>query len=141
MRVDELDFPKHTAVQGWFKDYAQAVRLVRQVFTNKDGSTGRLHLVCSDLACDYDAMTTSYKKRWQVEVFHKSLKSNAGLARSPTQTVRSQSSHVLMAIYAVFKRQCLNIKTKINPFALRLKLLINASRSAYAELQQWRAAA
>ena len=46
-----------------------------------------------------------------------------------------------MAIYAVFKLQCLSLKTKINPFALRLKLLINASRSAYAELQRWRAAA
>lgn len=141
VRVDELDFPEQTAVQGWLKDHAQAVRLVRQVFTNKDGSTGILHLVCSDLTCDYDAMTTSYKKRWQVEVFHKSLKSNAGLAKSPTQTIRSQSNHVFMAIYAVFKLQCLSIKTRINPFALRLKLLINASRSAYAELQQWRAAA
>ena len=141
VRVDELDLPEQTAVHGWLKDYAQAVRLVRQVFTNKDGSTAILHLVCSDLTCDYDAMTTSYKKRWQVEVFHKSLKSNAGLAKSPTQTVRSQSNHVFMAIYAVFKLQCLSIKTKINPFALRLKLLINASRSAYAELQQWRATA
>ena len=141
VRVDELDLPEHTAVQGWLKDYAQAVRLVRQVFTNKDGSTGILHLVCSDLTCDYDAMTTSYKKRWQVEVFHKSLKSNAGLAKSPTQTLRTQSNHVFMAIYAVFKLQCLSIKTRINPFALRLKLLINASRSAYAELQQWQATA
>ena len=141
VRIDELDLPEHTAVQGWLKDHAQAVRLVRQVFTNKDGSTGILHLVCSDLTCDYDAMTTSYKKRWQVEVFHKSLKSNASLAKSPTQTIRTQSNHVFMAIYAVFKLQCLSIKTRINPFALRLKLLINASRSAYAELQQWQAAA
>jgi SRSO17 transposase len=141
VRIDELDLPEQTAVQGWLKDHAQAVQLVRQVFTNKDGSTGVLHLVCSDLTCDYDAITTSYKKRWQVEVFHKSLKSNAGLAKSPTQTLRTQSNHVFMAIYATFKLQCLSLKTKINPFALRLKLLINASRSAYAELQQWQAAA
>ena len=100
-----------------------------------------MHLVCSDLTCDYDAITTSHKKRWQVEVFHKSLKSNANLAKSPTQTVSIQSNHVFMSIYAVFKLECLSIKTRINPFALRLKLLINASRSAYAELQQWRAAA
>ena len=141
IRIDELDFPEQTAVQGWLKDHAQAVFLVRQVFTNKDGSTGVLHLVCSDLTGDYDTITTSYKKRWQVEVFHKSLKSNAALAKSPTQTIRTQSNHVFMAIYAVFKLQCLSIKTRINPFALRLKLLINASRSAYAELQQWRATA
>ena len=141
VRVDELDFPEHTAVQGWLKGYAKAVRLVRQVFKNKDGSTGILHLACSDLTCDHDAITTTYQKRWKVEVFHKSLKSNANFAKSPTQTVRTQSNHAFMSIYAVFKLECLSIKNKINPFALRLKLLINASRSAYAELQQWQATA
>ena len=115
--------------------------MVRQVFKNKDDSTGVLHLVCSDLTCDYDAITTSYKKRWQVEVFHKSLKSNANLAKSPTRTLRTQSNHVFMAIYATFKLECLSIANKLNPFALCRKLLINASRSAYAQLQLFRAAA
>ena len=109
------------------------------MFKNKDGNTDLLHLVCSNLACDYDIITTTYKKRWQVEVFHKSLKSNANLAKSPTQTVRAQSNHVFMSIYAMFKLECLSLKTKINPFSLRFKLLINASRTAYAELQRWQA--
>jgi len=141
MRVDELDFPEGAAVQGWLKGSARAVQLVRQVFKNKDGSTGVLHLVCSDLTCDYDAITTSYKKRWKVEVFHKSLKSNANLSKSPTRTVRTQSNHVFMAIYATFKLECLSIASKANPFALCRKLLINASRSAYAQLQLLQAAA
>jgi hypothetical protein len=140
-RVDELDFPEQTAVQGWLKGYAKPVLLVRQVFKNKDGSTGILHLACSDLTGDHDAITTTYKKRWQVEVFHKSLKSNANLAKSPTQTVRTQGNHVFMSIYATFKLECLSIKNKMNPFALRLKLLINASRTAFAELQRWQTAA
>ncbi|BBP00478.1 IS701 family transposase [Sulfuriferula nivalis] len=141
VRVDELDFPEQTAVQGWLKGYAKAVLLVREVFTNKDGSTGVLHLVCSDLTCDYDAITTTYKKRWKVEVFHKSLKSNANLAMSPTRTVRTQSNHIFMSICAAFKLECLSIKSKPNPFALCRKLFINASRTAYDELQQFRAVA
>jgi hypothetical protein len=140
-RVDELDFAEHTPVRGWLKGYAKEVLVVRQVFKNKDDSTGVLHLVCSDLTCDYDAVTTTYKKRWQVEVFHKSLKSNASLAKSPTRTVRTQSNHVFMAIYATFKLECLSITNKLNPFALCRKLLINASRAAYAQLQLLRAAA
>ena len=141
VRVDELQFAEQGTVQGWLKGSARAVRLVRQVFKNQDSSTGRLHLVCSDLTCDYDAITTNYKKRWQVEVFHKSLKSNAGMAKSPTQTLRTQSNHVFMAIYAVFKLECLSVKSKINPFALRFKLLINATRSAFDQLQKFQAAA
>lgn len=62
VRVDALDFPEQTAVQGWPKGSVKAVRLVRQVFKNKDGSTGILPLVCSDLTCEYDTITTSYKK-------------------------------------------------------------------------------
>jgi hypothetical protein len=140
-RGDELDFPEQTAVQGWLKGYAKAVLWVRQVFKNKDGSTGIVHLVCSDLTCDHDAITTTCKKRWQVEVFHKSLKSNANLAKSPTRTLRTPSNHIFMSICAAFKLECLSIKNKINPFALCRKLLINASRTAYAQLQQFRAAA
>ena len=139
VRVDKLDFPEQTAVRGWLKGSAREVLLVRQVFKNKDGSTGILHLVCSDLTCNYDAITTNYQKRWKVEVFHKSLKSNAGMAKSPTQTLRTQSNHVFMAIYAVFKLECLSFKNKMNPFALRFKLLINATRSAFAQLQKFQA--
>ena len=95
-----------------------------------------MHLVCSDLTCDYDAITSTYKKRWQMEVFHQSLKSNAGMAKSPTQNLRTQSNHVFMAIYAVFKLECLNVKSKINSFALRFKLLINGTHSAFDQLQK-----
>ena len=58
-----------------------------------------------------------------------------------TRTVRTQSNHVFLSICAALKRQTLSIKTKLNPFALCRRLLINASCTAYAELQQLRAAA
>ena len=135
VRIDSLKLPEKEAVQGWLKGYANPILLARQVFTNKDGSTGILNLVCSDLTCDFNAITTIYKRRWKVEEFHKSLKSNAGMAKSPTRTIRTQSNHVFMAIYAVFKLECLKIKHKLNHFALRTKLLLKATRQAYEELQ------
>ena len=140
-RVDELQIPEHGVVRGYLKGYAKEVLVVRQVFKNKDASTGTLHLVCSDLTCGHDAITTTYKRRWEVEVFHKSLKSNACLAKSPTQTLRTQSNHVFMVICAAFKLECLSLKNKLSPFAMCRKLLIKASQSAYAELQLLRAAA
>ena len=63
-RVDELQIPEHGVVRGWLKGYAKEVLVVRQVFKNKDGSTGTLHLVCSDLTCGNDVITTTYKRRW-----------------------------------------------------------------------------
>ena len=63
-RLVELQIPEHGVVRGWFKGYAKEVLVVRRVFKNKDGSTGTLHLVCSDLTCGNDVITTTYKRRW-----------------------------------------------------------------------------
>lgn len=134
-RIDSLALSDKQAVRGWLKGYSKPVLFVRQIFINKDGSTGLLNLVCSDLTCDGDKITTIYKKRWKVEVFHKSLKSNAALAKSPTRRVTTQNNHVFMSIYAVFKLECLNMKHKINHFALRAKMFLKATRQAYFELQ------
>jgi hypothetical protein len=97
-------------------------------------------VVCSDLALNGEQVATIYKKRWKVEEFHKSLKSNASLAKSPTRRVMTQNNHVFMSIYAVFKLESLNIKHKANHFALRAKLYIKATQQALAELQNLRTA-
>ena len=140
VRIDTVQLPDKQAVRGWLKGYAEEVLLVRQVFTNKDGSTGILNLVCSDLTLDGEQVAAIYQKRWKVEVFHKSLKSNAALAKSPTQTVTTQNNHVFMSICAVFKLECLKIRHHMNHFALRAKLFITATQQAYAQLQALRAA-
>jgi hypothetical protein len=136
MRIDTLSLTDKQTVRGWLKGFAKEVLFVRRVFTNKDGSTGILNLVCSNLTLDGEQSSTIYQKRWKVEEFHKSLKSNAALAKSPTRTTTTQNNHAFMSIYAVFKLECLKIKHKLNHFALRTKLLIKATQIAFAQLQK-----
>jgi len=107
----------------------------RQVFTNKDGSIGILYLITDDLDLDATRIEAIYQKRWKVEVFHKNLKSNSSLAKSPARTVRTQSNHIFMAIVAVARLEKLSIKRKLSAFALKSKLYIKAIRQAYEELQ------
>lgn len=136
VRVDALPLEEGTVVQAYIKGLSFPVVLARQVFTNKDGSTGVLYLASSDLLIDYDRLSTLYQKRWNVEVFHKSVKSNTGLARSPTHTVRTQSNHFFASIYAFFKLELLKIKHQLNHFALRRKLYLKALQASFAELQR-----
>ncbi len=75
------------------------VNLVRQVFENKDGSTGVPYLTCSDTTMERDAIEAAYKKRWAIEAFHKSLKQNAALGKAPVRRVRIQNHHVSAALY------------------------------------------
>ena len=140
VRVDSLSLLDKQAVRGWLKGYNQEVLLVRRIFTNKDGVDSLLNLVCSDLECPGDTVATLYKRRWKVEEFHKSLKSNAALAKSPTRRIRTQKNHVFSAICAVFKLERLRIKHNMNHFALRTKLLIAATQQAYFHLKKLQAA-
>ena len=111
------------------------VIVAKQIFTNKDGSTGTLFLVSSDTSLTYDQLTTLYQKRWNVEVVHKSLKQNAALERSPTKTIRSQSNHIFAAMVATTKLECLKLAHQSNHFALKSKLYIKALKAAFDELQ------
>ncbi len=139
-RIDALNLPERDPVQAWIKGLDFPVLLLRQVFTNKDGSTGTIYLACSDLTCEADTIETIYQKRWKVETFHKTLKSNAALAKSPTRRVRTQSNHCFMAIYAACRLEGLRVKHRLNHFALRSRLYLKAIRYAFDELQILKAA-
>ena len=75
-----LGFSK-CAMKLYFKELDFPVAVVKKVFKNEDGSSGTLYLACSDLALSYEAIFTIYKRRWKVEEYHKSLKSNCSLGK------------------------------------------------------------
>lgn len=140
-RIDQIEWTGQEAVTGWLKGVSFPVKLARQVFTNKDDSTGILYLACSKLDAQWDEITTTYKRRWQVEVFHKSLKSNAAFAKSPARSVTTQANHLFASILAVARMEALKIRTHLNHFALKAKLYAKAVRTAFGELQVIRAGA
>jgi IS4 transposase len=95
-----------------------------------------LYLVTSDLTLNYERLTTIYQRRWEVEEYNKSLKSNASLAKSPTNRIRTQSNHFFVSIYAFFKLKRMKIARKMNHFALRSHINIKAIQAAYRELHR-----
>ena len=147
-RIDSLPWLSQEPVRGWLKGLDFPVLLHRQVFTNKDGSiceavsfrAGILYLACSDFDCNISSLETIYQKRWKVEVFHKTLKSNTGLAKSPTKSIRTQSNHIFMSIYAAFQLECLKLKHKMNHFALRNRIYVTALKQAMCELHSLKSA-
>ena len=112
------------------------VRLIKQVFTNKDGSCGELFLVSSDRELSFDEITAISQKRWKVEDFYKSVKSNAAFAKLPASTVRTQGNHCFAAIYAFVKLEKLRIRTKLNHLVIKGKIYIEALKIAYDNLEK-----
>jgi len=138
-QVASVELGPGTVVEVYVEQVEFPLLLVKQVFKNEeDGSEGVLYLVSSDVTLDYERLTTIYQRRWKVEEYHKSLKSNASLAKSPTKTIRTQSNHVFASIYAFVKLERLKMSTKMNHFALRSRMYLKAVRAAFGELQTLR---
>ena len=110
-RVDALQLQDKQTVRGWLKGFENEVLIGRQIFTNKDGSTGVLNLVSSDTALDGEQMTTLYKsagawkfftnhanpmRRW-LNLQHARLKNKTTMCSC--QSMRSISSIVLNSSY------------------------------------------
>lgn len=134
--ISSLNLETGQAVSVYIKGLDFPVLLVKQVFTNKDGSTGVLFLACSDLTLDFTRIVDIYQKRWRIEEYHKSLKSNLGLEKSPTRTVRTQCNHIFASLCAFVKLESLSVKHHMNHFALKYKLLVKAHQMAWSELQR-----
>lgn len=132
--VSSLDLPADTAREIWLEEVPFPVLLIKQVFKNDDGSQGVRYLVTSDLTLTYDHITKLFQKRWGIEVYHKSLKQNASLEKSPTRTETTQRNHLFASLCAYVKLERLKINTKLSHFALKSKLYLSAVKSAYAEL-------
>jgi len=111
--------------------------LVKQVFENEDGSTGIQYLVTSDTTLAHDDILSLYRKRWNIEPYHKSLKQNASLEKSPTQTVVTQTNHFFGALCGYLKLELLKNSTHMNHFALKSKLYFSALQSAYLKLNSF----
>lgn len=133
-RVDQLDLPDNTPVRVWLKDLDIPLVLIKQVFTNQDLSTDVRFLVSNQLDLSADESDTLYKKRWGVEEYHKSIKQNASIAKSPARTVQKQSNHVFASIFAYVKLEKLKFAHALNHFALKTKIYQDALKAAFKEL-------
>jgi hypothetical protein len=111
-----------------------------QIFTNEDGSQSILYLVSSDVLLSAACLFSIYQKRWKVEEYHKSLKSNAALAKSPTKLPHTQSNHFFASLVAFVKLEAYRTATHLNHFALKGKLYQAAITSAFEHLLQFKVA-
>jgi hypothetical protein len=134
-RIDQLENLQDTPVLVYLEQVPFGLLLVRQDFTNEDGSTGVRYLVTSDLSLKYDQLLAIYQKRWKVEEYHRSMKQNVAVAKSPTRTETTQTNHVVASLWAFVKIEMLKVRTKKNHYQLKAQLYFSALQQAFQELR------
>jgi len=112
------------AVKLYLKDLDFAVRVVKKVFKHEDGSSGTLYLASSDLELDYEQIFTLYQRRWRVEQYHKSLKSNCSLGKCQASSHPAQKTHFYLATFAFLLLEKVKMTEDKNHFALMKELNI-----------------
>lgn len=132
--IQSLKLEGRTAVV-WVEQLDFPILIACQVFKNGN-DTAALYLASNDLNLSYDQITTIYQKRWKVEEYHKSIKSNASFAKSPTRRVTTQKSHFIASITAFNRFELLKVRKNKSHFALKNYLNIVAMRKAQQELQK-----
>jgi hypothetical protein len=135
-KLETLEIEPDKSRLIYLEGLEQPVLLIKQVFTNEDDKTVIQHLISSDTTLLPNDIIRSYHKRWRVEEYHKSLKQNVSLERSPTQTETTQTNHFFAALCGYIKLERLKIKTKQNHFALKSKLYLKALLSAFQTLRE-----
>jgi hypothetical protein len=138
-RIDQLNVLEGSPLCLYLEGVPFPLQLVRQVFTNEDGSTGMRDLVTSDLTLDAAQIIAIYQKRWKVEEYHRSLKQNASLAKSPTRTETTQTNHFVAALWSFVKIELLKVQTNKNHYQLKAFLYFSALQQAFQELRSLRA--
>ena len=131
-----LNLKEDVAHTAWLKGLSFPVQLVKKVFKNENGTTGVLYLVSNDMQVNADRLYKVYQKRWKIEEYHKSIKQNASLEKSPTKTIKTQSNHIYSAVIAYCKLEKMKIKTKLNHFAIKYKLILRSNQIALEELRR-----
>lgn len=134
--LESLNIKDGEKRKAWLKDLSFPVVLIKKVFKNENRSIGTLYLVTNDLDNDTDRIYEIYQKRWRIEEYHKSIKQNTSLEKSPTRTEISQKNHIFASIIGYCKLEFLKISTCLNHFSLKYKLVMRANQAAYFELKK-----
>ena len=134
--LDTVAFPDGQPLRVWLRSVAEAVLVVRHVFTNKDGSQGVLHLVSSDTGLSAAQVAVIYQKRWKIAEYHKSLKQNTSLGKSPTKTIETQANHFFASILAFIKLEKMTLRLGIGHFRLKAQLYLRGLKAMHYALHK-----
>ena len=138
VRVNEMPLETGEVREVYLEGVDFPLALCKQLFVNEDGSQVTQYLVCSDVAstCIFEQITTIYQKRWNVEEYHKSLKQNVSLEKSPTHTVRTQTNHLFASLCGHVKLELLKLSNHLNHFALKSSIYLRALQVAFDAFRQ-----
>jgi len=135
VNISTIDIEGGSSRLIYLEGYEKPLRLIKQVVKNgDDGESTYLYLVTNDIGLSFNELLEIYKRRWKIEEYHKSLKQNLHIEHSPTKVETSQRNHIHLAVCGFIKLEKLRLNYKMNHFAIKEKIYIEALKVAYEKV-------
>lgn len=135
--ISSVDMGDCSSRLVYLEGYADTVKIIKQV--SKDGDDDEsiyLYLVTNDIDLTTNKILEIYKRRWKIEEYHKSLKQNLKIEHSPTKVETSQLNHIFLSVCGFIKLERLRLNYKMNHFAIKEKIYIEALSVAYQKVEE-----
>ena len=122
LKLAELE--DNTPTPFFINNVNHKVYIMKKTFKNGDGKLGVLFLVTNDKELSNVDLYSIYQKRWGIEVFHKSVKNNTSLAKSPVSSQKAQRNHIFCSYFAYLKLERTKEKEGKNQFRMKRDIQI-----------------
>ena len=137
VNISNIDMEGGSSRLIYLEGYEKPLRIIKQVVKNgDDGESNYLYLVTNDIGLSFNEVLEIYKRRWKIEEYHKSLKQNLHIEHSPTKVETSQRNHIHLAVCGFIKLEKLRLHYKMNHFAIKEKIYIEALKTAYEKVRE-----
>jgi hypothetical protein len=133
--IADVDMGDCSSRLVYLEEYEDTLKIIKQV--SKDGDDDEsiyLYLVTNDIDLTTNKILEIYKRRWKIEEYHKSLKQNLKIEHSPTKVMTSQLNHIFLSVCGFIKLEQLRLNYKMNHFAIKEKIYIEALKVAYQKV-------
>lgn len=136
VHLNTLELKDGESRRIYLKDIKYPLVITYKVFKNEDASTGELYLVTNELELSGDCIYKIYQRRWNIETYHRSLKQNSSLGKSPTSVKKTQNNHVCLSLLAYSKLEKIMLCDGGNHYALKHQLIIAANQASYKKMME-----
>ena len=133
--IADLELEAGKVYVAELKGYKNPVCLAHYEVKDDHDNPSGLYLATSDAGLQWDSLLTCYQKRWQVELFHRSVKQNAAIGKAPLHAVKALMSHCYASLRGYIKLELLRIRHSLPHDSIKELIRYIANKNAYAALQ------
>jgi hypothetical protein len=132
--ISDLALEAGRVYEAMLKGYNNPVYIAHYEVKDGHDNPSGLYLVTSDEKPDWDALLTCYQRRWQVELFHRSIKQNAAIGKAPLHAVKALMSHCYASLRGYIKLELLRIRHALSHDSIKELIRYVANQASYAAI-------